>query len=132
MSRRESVGAIWSKPRRESGTNPRVAPRAGQVAESRERLQILGGGTPQMVLARPLAGAVGIAKARFFRLCGRALGGAVWLSLEPHKRISELGRKMGLKPSDAPKEPAQSRKMLGTESIFHSKTRNSSIRAIFQ
>ena len=36
-----------------------------------------GGGTPQMVLTRPLAGAVGIAKARFFRLNGRALGGAL-------------------------------------------------------
>ena len=90
MSRRESAGAIWSKPRSESGTNPRVAPRAGQVAESRERLQILGGGTPQMVLTRPLAGAVGIAKARFFRLCGRALGGALApLGAAPLKSASE-------------------------------------------
>lgn len=53
MSRRESAGAIWSKPWSESA-------RAGQGTESRERLQISGGGTPQMVLTRALAGTVGL------------------------------------------------------------------------
>ncbi|MBB3105429.1 hypothetical protein [Azomonas macrocytogenes] len=67
MSRRESTWAIWSKPGREFGHTLRVAAQAEPEAESRERLHSSGGGTPQMVLIRPLAGAVGIAKTRLFR-----------------------------------------------------------------